>query len=38
MSLFKQRLKELREEYGFSLQDVADKCGISKSAVYLYEL
>lgn len=38
MSLFKQRLKELREEYGLSLQEVADKCGISKSAVYLYEL
>lgn len=38
MSSFKQRLKELREEYGLSLQEVADKCGISKSAVYLYEL
>jgi transcriptional regulator with XRE-family HTH domain len=38
MYSFSKRLKELREEYGLSLQDVADKCGISKSSIHLYEI
>ena len=38
MSLFSDRLKELREEYGLSLRELADKCGVSKSAIHLYEL
>ena len=38
MSIFSDRLKELRSEYGLSLNDVAIKCGISKSAIHLYEL
>ena len=38
MSLFSKRLKELREEHGLSLRELAEKCGLSKSAVHLYEL
>ena len=38
MSIFSERLKTLREEYGLSLNDVATKCGISKSSVHLYEV
>lgn len=38
MSLFSIRLKELREEHGLSLRELAEKCGLSKSAVHLYEL
>lgn len=38
MSSFVQRLKELREESGLSLRELADRCGVSKSAIHLYEL
>ena len=38
MSLFSDRLKYLREEYRYSLQELADKCGVSKSSIHLYEL
>ena len=38
MSLFSDRLKALREDYGLSLQELADKCGVSKSAIHLYEM
>ena len=38
MSLFSDRLKYLREEYGYSLQELGDKCGVSKSSIHLYEL
>ena len=38
MALFSDRLKYLREELGYSLQDIADECGVSKSSIHLYEL
>lgn len=38
MSMFSDRLKLLRNEYGLSLNDVAIKCGVTKSAIHLYEL
>ena len=38
MSLFSDRLKYLREEYGYSLKELGDKCGVSKSSIHLYEL
>jgi transcriptional regulator with XRE-family HTH domain len=38
MSIFSERLKALRLEYGLSLNDVAIKCGTSKSSIHLYEL
>lgn len=38
MSSFSNRLKKLRDECGLSLQDVADKCNMSKSSIHLYEL
>lgn len=38
MSIFSDRLKLLREEYSLSLNDVAIKCGVTKSSIHLYEL
>lgn len=35
--MFSQRLKELREEHGYSIRELADLCDISKSAISLYE-
>lgn len=35
--MFSQRLKELREEHGYSVRELADLCDISKSAISLYE-
>lgn len=37
MSIFSNRIKCLREEKGWSLREVAENAGISKSAVHLYE-
>lgn len=37
MASFSERLKELRTSKGYSLQDLADRCNISKSAINLYE-
>lgn len=36
--MFATRMKNLREERGYSLQYVADRCDISKSAVAMYEM
>ena len=38
MSSFSDRIKYLREEHGYSLQELADECGVSKSSIHLYEL
>lgn len=38
MASFSDRIKYLREEHGYSLQELADKCGVSKSSIHLYEL
>lgn len=38
MASFSDRLKYLREEYGYSLKELADRCGVSKSSIHLYEL
>ena len=35
--MFPQRLKELREECGYSVRELAALCDISKSAISLYE-
>lgn len=35
--MFPQRLKELREERGYSVRELAALCDISKSAISLYE-
>lgn len=35
--MFPQRLKELREEHGYSVRELAALCDISKSAISLYE-
>lgn len=35
--MFPQRLKELREEHGYSVRELAVLCDISKSAISLYE-
>lgn len=38
MKIFGQRLKQLREEKGMSLRELADACNVSKSAIHMYEL
>ena len=38
MSIFSERIKSLRVEHEYSMRYVAQKCGISKSSVHLYEL
>lgn len=35
--MFAVRMKALREEHGYSLRFIADRCDISKSAVAMYE-
>ena len=37
MKIFGQRLKQLREEKGMSLRELADICSMSKSAISMYE-
>lgn len=37
MTTLSIRIKELRLEHGYSLRDLADKCGVSKSAIDMYE-
>lgn len=37
MSNFNNQLKTLRQEYGLSQQELADKIGISKSSINMYE-
>ena len=37
MKIFGQRLKQLREEKGMSLRELADICCMSKSAISMYE-
>jgi transcriptional regulator with XRE-family HTH domain len=35
--MFNSRLKELREEKRYSYRDLAELCGVSKSAIVMYE-
>src|SRR4051794_1419303 len=37
VNVFAHRLKELRENYRFSLQALADKIGVSKQSVHKFE-
>jgi transcriptional regulator with XRE-family HTH domain len=37
MNTLAEKLKSLREQRGMSMRDLADKCGTSKSAIFLYE-
>jgi len=37
MSFMPERLKELREQNGYSLRDLAAICNTSKSAIFMYE-
>lgn len=37
LEIFAQRLKLLRDEYGWTQQELADKLGTSKSTVCYYE-
>ena len=37
LKIFSQRIKDLREEQGKSLLEIAENTGISKSALHYYE-